>query len=275
MPKLSIIILSFNVKDKLKACLDSIPSHSDWKIILPDNGSVDGSVEMVRKYFPQIKIIENNSNLGYAKANNLAIKESSGKFVLLLNPDTIIYPQTIETVLAYMESHLEVGAATCRVELPDGSLDYSCHRGFPTPWSALLHFLGLKRWSSYTAQSIPNTIHEIDALTGAFALINRSAGEQVGWFDEDYFFNGEDIDLCYKLKEKGWKIMFIPEVKITHFKGSSSKATIHTRQKWALDSTEVMALFYRKHLAQKYPFFVNWIVYLGIWVIEKLRIFKN
>ena len=274
MLKLSIVILSFNVKDKLQGCLESLPQHSDWEIIVPDNGSDDGSLDMVRKDFPQIKIIDNKANIGFAAGNNIGIKKSTGKFVLLLNPDTVVYPNSIEAVLDYMERHSEVGAATCRVELADGSIDYSCHRGFPTPGGALMHFFGLQRWSSYTASKIPDTIHEIDALTGAFALINRSAGEQVGWLDEDYFWNGEDIDFCYKLKEKGWKVVYIPDVKITHFKGSSAKATFHTRQKWALNSTEVMALFYRKHLAQKYPFFLNWLVYLGIWRTRLVRIIK-
>lgn len=269
--KLSIVILSYNVKKLLVDCLKSLPQHSDWEILVSDNGSTDDSVEVVKKHFPKVKIIENQKNLGFAAGNNVAIHKAKGEYILLLNPDTIVYPKTIETVLEYLENNLKVGAATCRVELPDGKLDYSCHRGFPTPWGAILHFLGLKKFSSYTAENIPNTIHEIDALTGAFALIRRTAGEQVDWLDEDYFWNGEDLDFCYKLKEKDWKIMYLPEVKITHFKGSSAKATVETRQKWALNSTEVMALFYKKHLHQKYPFFINWLVYLGIRLMKHVR----
>ena len=266
MPKLSIIILSYNVKKLLLDCLASIPRHQDWEIIVADNGSTDGTTQTVKQAF------STGGNLGFAAGNNVGIKKSSGEFILLLNPDTIVYPNTIETVLKYVESHPDVGAATCRVELPDGTLDYSCHRGFPTPGGALLHFLGLRRYSTYTAQSISSTIHEIDALTGAFALIRRIAGEQVAWLDEDYFWNGEDIDFCYKLKEAGWKVIYIPDVKITHFKGSSAMATPETKKRWAANSTEVMALFYRKHLAQKYPFFINWIVYSGVWVLGKMRI---
>lgn len=267
MPELSIIILSYNVKKRLVDCLASIPKHKDWEIIVVDNASTDGSADLAT--------IKNATNLGFAAGNNIAIKQSVSEYVLLLNPDTVVYPSTIETVLKYVQSHPQVGAATCRVELPDGSLDYSCHRGFPTPGNALLHFSGLKRFSSYTAQDVPNTIHEIDALTGAFALIRRTAGDQVGWLDEDYFWNGEDIDFCYKLKEKGWQIMYIPTVKITHFKGSSAKATPHSRQKWALDSTQVMKLFYRKHLAQNHPFFINWAVYLGIGALKLFRLIRN
>ncbi|OGC91958.1 hypothetical protein A3D85_02440 [Candidatus Amesbacteria bacterium RIFCSPHIGHO2_02_FULL_47_9] len=273
MKTLSIIILSYNVKKLLLDCLKSIPKNTDWEVIVVDNASSDDSVVAVKKHFPDITIVTNGENLGFAKANNITIKQSTGKFVLLLNPDTVIYPKSIETVLDYIKSHPKVGAATCRVELPDGTLDYSCHRGFPTPWNSLMHFLKLR--SSYSTKDIPDTIHEIDALTGAFAMIRRTAGDQVGWLDEDYFWNGEDIDFCYKLKESGWKVVYIPDVKITHFKGASSKATPQTRRKWALNSTQVMELFYKKRLAQKYPFFVNWLVYLGIGILKFIRLIKN
>ena len=261
MKTLSIIILSYNVRKLLLNCLKSIPSHADWETIVVDNASTDGSADLAT--------IKNKTNPGFAAGNNIGIKKSSSPFVLLLNPDTLVYPKTIETVLDYMKSHPDVGAATCRVELPNGSLDYSCHRGFPNPWNSLMHFLNIS--SSYSTKNVPNTIHEIDALTGAFALIRRTAGDQVGWLDEDYYWNGEDIDFCYKLKEKGWKVMYLPDVKITHFKGSSAKATKNTRLKWALNSTDVMGVFYRKHLAQKYPFFINWAVYLGIGALKLFR----
>jgi len=261
MKTLSIIILSYNIKKLLVDCLASLPKHKDWEVMVVDNASTDGSADLAT--------INNKINLGFAAGNNKAIKQSTSDYVLLLNPDTIVYPKTIETVLTYMQSHPDVGAATCRVELPDGSLDYSCHRGFPNPWNSLLHFLNIS--SSYSTKNIPSTIHEIDALTGAFALVRRTAGNQVDWLDEDYFWNGEDIDFCYKLKEAGWKIMYLPDVKITHFKGSSAKATKDTRLKWALNSTQVMELFYKKHLASKYPFFVNWLVYLGINIVNIKR----
>lgn len=271
MKTLSIIILSFNVRKLILDSLASIPDHKDWEIVVPDNGSTDGSVEEIKKKFPKVKIIENGKNLGFAAGNNVGIRQSVGEYVLLLNPDTLVYPGSIETVLEYMKKHSDVGAATCRVELPDGSLDYSSHRGFPDPAGSLLHFVGLKNMSSYTNQIIPDHTHEIDSLTGAFALIRRIAGDQVGWLDEDYFWNGEDLDFCYKLKQSGWKIVFMPETKITHFKGSSAKASRDTRLAWARNSTDVMRLFYKKHLASKYPFFLNWAVYFGIWLLRQKR----
>ncbi len=260
MKKLSIIILSYNVKKLLLECLKSLPVHKDWEIIVVDNASTDGSGELAT--------IRSKTNLGFAAGNNLGIKKSTGEYVLLLNPDTVVYPKTIETVLEYMEKNPQVGAATCRVELPDGNLDYSSHRSFPDPVNSFLHFIGLKGFSGYTNLRVSNQIHEIDALTGAFAMVRRTAGEQVGWLDEDYFFNAEDIDLCYKLKEKGWKIVYIPGVKITHFKGSSSS---QFRKLWAIHSTDAMRIFYRKHLECKYPFFINWAVYAGIWILKTLR----
>ncbi len=209
----------------------------------------------------------------------------------MLNPDTVVFPDTISRVLEYLKLNKKVGAATCRVELPDGRLDYSCHRGFPTPWNSFCYFSGLsgifpksELFSGYTAtfQNI-DTLHEIDALTGAFALIRVEAGKQVGWLDEDYFWNGEDLDLCYKLKEKGWIIVFVPDVKIIHFKGSASglrktgfgKADRVVKRNAALSSTQVMKIFYKKHLAKKEPFFINWLVYLGINLLEAFRIVKH
>ncbi|MEK9200661.1 MAG: glycosyltransferase family 2 protein, partial [Patescibacteria group bacterium] len=206
MKSLSIIILSYNVQKLILDCLASIPTHPDWEIIVPDNGSTDDSVSQIKKKFPKVKIIENQKNLGFAAGNNIGINKSEGEYVLLLNPDTIVYPNTIETVLEYLKKNLYVGAATCRVELADGSLDYSSHRGFPDPIGSLLHFIGLKNLSNYSsghlarearaeqARRSEGSIHEIDSLTGAFALIRRSAGDQVGWLDEDYFWNGEDLD---------------------------------------------------------------------------------
>mgnify|MGYP001562370140 CR=1 FL=1 len=267
MKTLSIIILSYNVKKQLLDCLASIPKHKDWEIIIPDNGSTDGSA--------QIATIQNNTNLGFAAGNNVGISHSQGEFILLLNPDTIVYPKTIETVLEYMQDHPDIGAATCRVELPDGSLDYSCHRNFPDPVGSFLHIIGLKHLSAYTNQKIPNSIHEIDSLVGAFAMIRKTAGDQVGWLDEDYKFNGEDIDFCYKLKEKGWKVVYIPGVKITHFKGSSVRAIASGRRRWAINSTDAMRLFYTKHLAAKYPFFINWTVDVGIWIIRSMRLIRS
>jgi GT2 family glycosyltransferase len=294
-PKLTIVILSYNVKELLRGCLDSLEKTREevgFEVIIPDNHSTDGSPEMVKKEFPWVKkVLRIRENVGFAAGNNVALKEIQSKYVLLLNPDTIVYKNSIKRVLDYMEENINVGAATCKVELSNGELDYSCHRGFPTPWNAFCYFSGLSKlfpklelFGGYTL-SYKNfdQAHEIDALTGAYALIRTKAGTKVGWFDEDYFWNGEDIDFCYKLREKGWKVAYIPDVKITHFKGSASglkktkseKPEKHIRKRAALSSTNVMRLFYKKHLAEKYPAPLNYLVYLGINILEVFRVTKH
>jgi|SRR3989344_575572 len=277
---LTIIILNHNVKQLLLNCLSSLTaaktSQDDWEIIVVDNASYDDSVPTTQRIFPDVKIISCHKNVGFAAGNNIALKTITSEFVLLLNPDTIVYPQTIQTVLQYIKSHSDVGAATCRVELPDGTLDYSCHRHFPDPWNSFLHLYSwfFKKFSKYSNSDITDTIHEIDALSGAFAMIRTQAGRHVNWLDEDYFFNGEDIDFCYKLKLSGWKVMYIPGVKITHFKGSSAKATRSTRLAWSRNSTHAMRLFYQKHLAAKYPALLNYLVYAGIYLLQTVRKLK-
>lgn len=274
MKKLTIVILSFNTKKLLIDCLKSIPTNTSWEIVIPDNGSTDGTLEEIPKLFPDVKFLQNEKNLGFAAGNNVALRKITTEYTLLLNPDTIVMPGAIETVLEFMEKNTTAGAATCRVELPDGSLDYSSHRGFPDPVNSLLHFLGFKNISKYSSVNYPNYPHEIDSLTGAFALVRTKVGNQVGWFDEDYFWNGEDIDLCYKIKNEGFKIFFLPQIKIIHFKGSSAKSSKDRRIKWAKNSTDVMHLFYRKHLEVKYPKIINVLVHLGINILYLFRRIK-
>ncbi len=200
------------------------------EVIVVDNASTDGSVEMVRKEFPWVRIIRSQQNLGFAKANNRAIRKSRGRYVLLLNPDTIVYPKTMAVMVRYMDKYRRVGASTCRVELPDGTLDLPSHRGFPTPWRALCHFTGLGRLfprskffnSYYLGHLELNKIHEIDSPMGAFYLVRRETIKEVGLLDEDYFWYGEDLDWSYRIKQAGWKITYVPHAKILHYRGASS-----------------------------------------------------
>lgn len=292
--KLSIIILSFNVEKLLLSCLKSVKAEmgdEPWEIIVSDNLSSDNSVAAVRANFPGVKVIENGKNLGFSAGNNVAIKKSVGEYVLLLNPDTIIHKNSIRFVLNYLQQHPDVGAATCRVELPDGSLDYSCHRGFPNPLNSFMYFFTRlpkvfpqsKFFSSYQATQYDlSAPHQIDALTGAYAMVRRTAGDRVGWLDEDYFWNGEDLDFCYKLYQAGSRIMFLPQVKITHYKGSSSglaktaaaRPSRTSRIRSALSGTSAMRIFYTKHLASKYSLPLNLLVYTGIHTLTTVRYLK-
>lgn len=290
-PELSIIILNYNVKELLINCLESIFASKGkldrWQIIVVDNASSDGSVEEVRKRFTDIEILENKTNLGFAGGNNVGVKYAKAPVVLFLNPDTFVVGHAIQKSLEVLLSNPDMGALTCRVELPDGRLDYSCHRGFPTPWNSLSYFSGLSKvfprspfFAGYTASYLDiNTTHEIDSLTGAFLMVRKIAGEQIGWWDKDYFWNGEDIEFCYSLKEKGWKIYFYPEVKIIHYKGSSSglwktaaaKVEKEKRSVAISHGTSAMRIFYKKHFYKKYPPVFRDLVLAGIKMLELHR----
>ncbi|HBQ51203.1 TPA: glycosyl transferase family 2 [Candidatus Daviesbacteria bacterium] len=276
-PDLSIIILNYNVKDLLLQCLESVFKNKsqNWQVIVVDNASSDNSVEAVKKKFPQVEIIKNQSNLGFAVGNNEGVRLAKAPVVFFLNPDTVIIKQAIQKTYDYLMGNPDIGAITCRVELPDGKLDYSCHRGFPTPWNSFCYFLGLakifpkwKIFSGYTATYLDiHKTHEIDCLTGAFLMVRKIAGQQIGWWDKDYFWNGEDIEFCYSLKQKGWKIYFFPEAKIIHYKGSSArkeKATIS-------HGISAMRIFYKKHYYYQYPPILRDVVLWGVKFLEHYR----
>jgi GT2 family glycosyltransferase len=304
MIKLSLIIVSYNTRYFLKKCLESIIINTSkdfkYEVIIVDNASVDGSIEEVKKLQSknkndnlEIKIVENIENLGFAKANNIAVKEAKGNYLLFLNSDTeLLYKHTLEEMVAFMDHHPKAGAATCTVELPDKTIDDASHRGFPTPWNAICHFIGLGKifpssdvFNGYHMawKNIQN-VHEIDALAGAFMIVRKDAGINVGWWDEDYFFYGEDLDFCYKLKEKGWKVYFVPSTKILHYKGVSSgikehsinitTASIELQRRITHARFEAMKIFYRKHYIRKYPSFLTEFVMKGISLKEWMTLRK-
>lgn len=279
-PDLSIIILNYNVKDLLLKCLESIfknrKEQDRWQVMVVDNASSDGSVEEVRKRYKDIEIVENKSNLGFAAGNNVGVKYAKAPVILFLNPDTVVIDDAIQKSLKYLLSNPDIGALTCRVELPDGRLDYSCHRGFPTPWNSFCYFSGLAKlfpysplFAGYTASYLDiRTTHEIDCLTGAFLMVRKIAGDQIGWWDTDYFFNGEDIEFCFSLKEKGWKIYFYPQVKIIHYKGSSAG---QEKAKAISHGVSAMRIFYKKHYYDKYPPILRNLILAAIKMLEHYR----
>lgn len=291
---LSIVILNFNTRGLLRDCLSSLKKTEkdgySWEVFVVDNASMDGSSEMVKREFPEVELIENKKNIGFAAGNNLAVARAKGRYLLFLNPDTIVFPETLKETVSFMKENKSVGAVTCRVELADGTLDEAAHRGFPTPWNAFCHFSGLEKifpkarlFSGYKmGWADMEKIHEIDALAGAFMLVMRKAGNAAGWWDEDYFWYGEDLDFCFRLKERGWKIIYFPKVKIVHYKGAASgikkhshsvsKATRETRRMAAKASVEAMRIFNRKHYLDKYPSWIMRLVFAGIWLLEKFRL---
>lgn len=284
---LDIVIVNYNGGELILDCLKSLEDAKDevnittWVV---DNASGDFSIEQIKKQYPEIKLILSETNLGFAKANNLALKETKSENILILNPDVKILPGTLKFMLGYMEKHQEVGAASCKVELFNGGIDWSSHRGFPTPWASFLYFVFKDDHLYHLTNHDMNKPHEVDGITGAFFLTRKSIFGKVGLFDEDYFMYAEDLDLCYRIKKAGFKVMYVPEVSIIHYKGASSGIKIHSQEvsSATLDSKrkafnsfyETMIIFYKKHLAKKYPFFVNWLVYLGIklrWNLAKRK----
>ncbi len=281
MLKLSTIILNYNTKDLLNSCLSSLEASEDLssEIIVVDNASSDGSIELLEKLKSEIhnlKVVKNDSNLGFSKGNNSARNYVKGEYVLFLNSDTKVNKDTLKKSVNYLGEHPEVGALTCKIVLPSGELDKDARRAFPTPWVALTHLSGLDRifpksklfsryWYGYKDD---NEINEVDALQGAYFLTRKKVLDQVGWFDEDYFLNGEDIDLSFKIRQKGWKIVYYPEVSILHIKkGTKRKRNI----KNVLAGVNAMELFYKKHLFNHYPFYINMLVYMGLSLLRIIR----
>jgi len=299
---LSIIIVSFNTRKLLKDCLDSIKiaTHNlsagrqviKLEIFVVDNNSSDNTAVMIKKDYPQVKLIANKKNLGFSKANNLALRKAKGKYVLILNPDTRLIPNSLKEMIHFMDKHQDVAVSTCRVELADGSLDRDCRRHFPTPWRAFCYFSklseifrGSKIFDQYYMSYLPDDIeHEIDSCVGAFMMIRKSAIKKVGYFDEDFFFYGEDLDWCWRFKEKGYNIFYTPITKIIHYKGAASGmkqtskhltvATYESKKKALKESTHAMELFYKKHYLDKYPFFIDWIVLASLKILKIMRVAK-
>ena len=221
---LSIVILNFNTKELLRDCLRSlneVEGKTGFEIIVVDNGSSDGSIEMVKKIFTDVSIIKNNRNLGFAAGNNKAKSIVKGEYVLFLNSDTVVPEFTIKETLKFIKEHQDIGAVTCNIVLPGGELDKDTRRSFITPWIGLTHlYLHLDRlfprsklfgryWYGYIPE---NVTHEVDVIQGAYFLTRKDILDRVDWFDEDYFLDGEDIDLSWKIKKAGWKIIYYPKV---------------------------------------------------------------
>lgn len=267
IPDLSIVILNFNTVALTRTCLETVFASDlgsfRMEVIVCDNGSTDGSVEMIQHEFPQALLIENKHNLGFAAGNNPGLKRAKGRYVLLLNSDTEVPKDTLRVMIRFMDENSECGAATCKVVLADGNLDWACHRGFPTPWAAFTYVSKLEKLFPKTrlfgeyhqGYKDVNTVHEVDCITGAFFLVRRDVIQSVGLLDEEYFMYGEDIDWAYRIRKAGWKIMFNPTVSILHKKKQSGRSHADDKRKV---TTEIYfhtynRLFYKKHYEQHHP----------------------
>ncbi|QQS38585.1 glycosyltransferase family 2 protein [Candidatus Woesebacteria bacterium] len=285
--KLSIVIVSYNTKDILRDCLlslEEVKNEVNFEVFVSDNGSIDKSVEMVKKQFDWVNVIENNKNLGFARGNNAVRDLVKGEYVLFLNSDTLVHKNTLLSTINFMDQNKDVGSVSCRVVLPNGDFDKDTRRSFPTPWVALTHiaipidklFPKSKLFAKYWYGFIPdNQPHEVDVIQGAFHLTRKSIFDKIGWFDEDYFLDGEDIDICWRIKAQGWKIMYYPKVSITHVKkASKKKPNAENKKIFTTAGVNAMEIFYRKHLWEKYPVQLNYLVILGIRLVKILRLIK-
>lgn len=269
---ISIVVVNYNVKDFLNGCLKSIEdaSHNlSVETIVVDNNSVDGSVEYLMPLFPNVEFIALADNLGFAKANNIGIEKSRGKYVLILNPDTLLRSDTLDEMYRYMENEPECGIAGCKVLNPDGTFQVACRRGFPTPWAAFSKLFGLqsmfpksKLFSSYNQlyRSIDET-YPVDAVIGAFMFCRRDILLEVGGFDTEFFMYGEDLDLCRQVSLRGKKVMYVHTTSIIHYKGESTKRSSINDVKHFY---EAMEIFTRKHFGSSHIFL--FILKIGIWL---------
>ncbi len=269
---LSIVIVNYNTEKLLKSCLESVYAGSNGTpldIWVVDNHSRDDSVAMVKSLFPRVKVIENPSNVGFSRANNLVISQSRSDFILLLNPDTVIIDDAIERVVKFMREHPEVGIVGCKVLNRDGTLQLACRRSIPTPEVAFYRLTGLSRLFpqsrtmaryNMTYES-PDRTHEVDAVSGAFLMIRRDVVDQIGPLDERFFMYGEELDWCLRAKRAGWTVMYYPEARIVHYKGESTK---YNSRKAAVEFYRAMFLFHKKHFAANYSPVTNSLIYAGI-----------
>jgi len=288
---LGIVIVNYNVRDLLRDCLASVydsRGELTFDVCVVDNDSTDGSAGMVADEFPQVRLVR-AENRGYAAGNNLGLQEfgfgrdgsdpgASGasapgserpRFALLLNPDTILPPSALADMLQFMEEHPQAGVVGPRLVRADGSLDRACRRSFPTPQVAAYRFSGLgrlfpnsPRFGRYNLTYLsPDLTTEVDSVVGAFMLIRGEALAEVGLLDEQFFMYAEDLDLCYRIKQRDWQVWYNSGVTVLHYKGQSSRQ----RSKFAnARFYETMRLFHDKHFKEQSSFLVNWLIYAGV-----------
>ncbi len=276
MKDISIIIVNYNVKEFVLNLISSIEKSSKnlaVEVIIVDNASSDGSVELIRNRFPNVKLIVNSENIGFGKANNQGIEIAKGKFILFLNPDTVLKEDTLHKMVDFLNSNPKIGMATCKVLNPDGSLQLACRRSYPTPWVSFTKIAGLSKifpkskiFAQYNLTYLPeNATYEVDAISGSFMFLKREILDKVKGFDSDFFMYGEDLDLCYRVRENGYKIFYFYETEIIHYKGESTKRS-------NIDETRVfynaMSLFVEKHFSSS--FLVKIILKVAIQIKESL-----
>ena len=243
--KLSVVIVNYNVRLLLEECIKSVENALDGiegDIFVVDNNSSDGSVEYIRERFPKVHIIANKENLGFARANNQAIRMTDAEYILLLNPDTVVYENTLRGCLDFMDANPEAGGVGVRMLTREGNAAPESRRAVPTPWVAFLKMLGFTR--RYYMSHLPwDKPGRIEVVSGAFCMLRHKALDQIGLLDEDFFMYGEDIDLSYRLLKGGWQNWYLP-YDIIHYKGESTQKSSF---RYVHVFYQAMLIFFRKH----------------------------
>lgn len=281
MHKLSIIIVSYNVKHYVAQCLNSLEKALDGidaEVLVVDNHSVDGTIKYIAPVYPWVEIIGNNHNRGYSAANNFGIRQSDSEYVLLLNPDTFVGENTLKEALAFMDSHPACGSLGVRMLKCNGESARESRRGIPTPMTSFYKMIGLcdrfvnnRKFGKYYMGYLPwDEANKIEVVSGAFCMLRRSALEEVGLLDEDYFMYGEDIDLSYRLLQKGYENWYLPS-KILHYKGAStSKSSL----RYVHVFYKAMLIFYKKHFGGTSTI-ISLPVYLAIYAKAFIALIGN
>lgn len=252
--KLLVVIVSYNVKHYVEQCLNSLRKAIegiDSHVVVVDNHSKDGSVEYLSKRFSDVEMIDSNRNLGFARANNMAIRQTESDYVLLLNPDTVVGENTLRKALAFMDNHPQAGSLGVRMQNADGSLAMESRRGLPTPFVSLYKMCGLcqrypqsRRFAHYYMSYLPwDSPQRIEVVSGAFCLLRREALDKVGLLDEDFFMYGEDIDLSCRLLKGGYENWYVP-LPLLHYKGESTEKSSF---RYVHVFYNAMLIFLRKH----------------------------
>ena len=271
MLDLSVVIVNFRAKDNLRITLASVfasKTKYSYEVFVVDNDSGDGSVEMIEREFSSVKLVRNINN-GFSKGNNAALRQVSGRLVLILNPDTRLNPDVLQKCVTYLDEQPDIGALTCKVVRSDGSFDKASRRSFPDPRTSFYRLSGLamlfprsRRFAAYNLTFLPEDLGaDVDSISGCFMLMPRQVLEQVGLFDEEFFMYGEDLDLCLRIKRAGYRVYYYPATTVVHYKGQSSKRRPLTCL-WHFHNA--MWIFYKKHYADQHVLLFDWVVYLGI-----------
>lgn len=285
--ELSVIIVNYNVKHFLEQCLYSVYGalkNTKAEVFVVDNNSVDGSVDLVRQKFPQVKLIVNDTNTGFSVANNQAMKQAGGKYILLLNPDTVVQEDTFEKVISFMNEHPKAGGLGIKMLDGKGNFLPESKRGLPTPWVAFYKIFGLakllpnsKKFGQYHLTFLDkDKTHEVDILSGAFMLMRKEVLDKVGLLDETFFMYGEDVDLSYRITQAGYKNYYFADSSIIHYKGESTKKS---SVNYVVVFYKAMAIFAKKHFSNKgagaYIFFIYLAIYLRALAAIVMRFLKQ